>query len=356
MAGAVTFKLFIALTLLVVGTSGAVAGETRQFYRGARAMAMGNAYTAIADDEQAVYLNPAAMAGNPGTQFFPLIADLSLSRESIATVQSFTKFSSDTINGLIGKNVFLQGQVTPTLMFPNFGVSFIVDRQISLRSENRSLPEVVLGLQSTNGLQFAYGFKVGRRASNRRGEFRVGLGLKMMFRRGGYRTISRLDLLSIDQHYLSRLQGNFGRGFGFDLGTQYIRKLNGRATLYGGATYLDIGDTNFGDGPDPIKANASFGAGIGYRMGTVQSRLSYELKNAFDQTDFRKKQHLGVELGFPIFSLYGGFNQVFVTYGAGVDLGLIRIDGASYGEELGSFAYQNTERRYMVRLALKLGF
>lgn len=348
------FWVILALSLNTLQL--AFAGEVRQFYRGTRAMAMGNAYTAIADDEMALYLNPAGMAGNVGTQFYPLNLDFTVSRDIISSAQdsaqAFSNISGSSLSKFVGKNVYMQAQYTPTLTFPNFGIGYLVDQQYALRVLDRSLPDVTLGYQTTNGIQFAYGTTVGRNSRNSKSEFRLGIGGKMMFRRGGYRKIPLLTLANLDRTTLGPIIGNYSKGYGVDLGSQYIRKLSNTLEMRLGATYLDVGDTTFGDGPDPMSGNFTVGSAVTAKFGSTHIRASYDFKNILDRTDWRKKNHFGLETKIPMVSLWAGVNQVSVSYGAGIDLWLIKLQGASYAEELGSYAFQNSERRYMIRASM----
>ena len=120
-------------------------------------MAMGGAFVAIADDEEALYINPAGLAGMTGTTFSPL--DLSLE----GTTQDYTavknslsqlkNITTNTLDILMGQDVYLKAQYTPSLIMQNFGIGFISDQQFRLFTENKALPQVQFGLQSTNGVQ-----------------------------------------------------------------------------------------------------------------------------------------------------------------------------------------------------------
>lgn len=54
--------LWVAAVLGVAWVSGAIAQEYPSFYRGVRPLAMGGAFTAVADDENALYYNAAGLA------------------------------------------------------------------------------------------------------------------------------------------------------------------------------------------------------------------------------------------------------------------------------------------------------
>ena len=55
-------RLFVVALLSVAWVSGSAAQEYPSFYRGVRPLAMGGAFTAVADDEHALFYNPAGLA------------------------------------------------------------------------------------------------------------------------------------------------------------------------------------------------------------------------------------------------------------------------------------------------------
>ena len=69
--------------------------------------------------------------------------------------------------------------------------------------------------------------------------------------------------------------------------------------------------------------------------------------------EWQKKNHLGLELKFPLFSFYGGINEVSLTYGVGRNIAMLNLMYLSYGEDQATLAGQDTERRQMVQIALK---
>jgi hypothetical protein len=72
-----------------------------------------------------------------------------------------------------------------------------------------------------------------------------------------------------------------------------------------------------------------------------------------DEADWRKKNHVGLELALPVLAFYGGVNQVSFTYGVGFDAWLFRVNAYSWGEDLGSFVHQQSVRRWGLKVALK---
>jgi long-subunit fatty acid transport protein len=320
---------------------------------------MGNAFVAVADDEQAIFYNPAGLAGNTKYQFHYVAMDLGISSDVITSAasssQAFSNLSGNTVNTLMGKNIFAQATIAPSLITPNFGVSLLVDGQFALLSKNQALPQMTVGYETTNGIQAAYGIAVGgKKARNSRGELRIGGAAKMLWRRGGYHTLSLLEVLNLGPNTPRELAGNYGRGIGVDLGSQYIYKLNPRLTLAAGLVYTDIGDTTFGEHADAVKGNLSSGLAATYEFRGTKLILAADQRHMTDQTDWRKKMHIGATVQLPMMlQIYGGINQTSLSYGAAFDFWLVRVTAYTYAEELGSFAFQDSSRRYVLKTALK---
>ena len=111
-------------------------------------------------------------------------------------------------------------------------------------------------------------------------------------------------------------------GFGFDLGALYA--VNEKLEV--GLVIVDLVG-NIDDGNDDISTNLKLG--VKYDL---LNRLSAEvnvvdLLNS-DETAFFNRVHIGVEASLLILKVRGGFNQGYPTFGAGLNLGIIRADFA----------------------------
>jgi hypothetical protein len=349
------FFLISALTQI----SSAFGDEIHNLYDGVRERAMGGASTAITEGDEAIYLNPAAMAGNKRAVFYALNADVSLSSDTITTFESsstaFSNINDAAINSLMGKDIEGRATLSPAITLPNFGVSFLIDQQFALLAHNQANPQVLLGYQTTNGIQFATGFTVIGNNKNSKDELRIGAGYKIMFRRGGYYDLTLDQILNINENEVKNVIGSFGTGMDGDFGLQYIRKISKTTQLLAGLDYQDIGGMTFSGGGQTQAENLAIGIGAKFMLGRAANMtIGYDIKNLTQDVQFEKRQHFGIELALPLVAFDLGLNEgAYISYGASVDLWLLKISALSYEEELGTDVGQEGERNYMLRITIK---
>lgn len=337
--------------------------ELGEFYRGARMMALGGAFVAVADDEQMLYLNPAGLAGVKNLSIYYGSLDVDVADDFIKTASDLSDATADfnvsSVNALIGNNYYLRAQHTPTLLMPHFGISILNDAQVGFFAKNQSYPNWTLGAQVTNGLQIGYGTSVshfGRTRSRRAGnDLRVGAAVKVMWRRGGYYDIPTSTFLQFSQisQVVKDMVGDYEFGLGVDLGAQYLTHLSKYVLFSAGVAFQDVGGTNYGGNADPQDGNLSLGLALSYEKEFFKFTTAFDYRHALADTDWRKKTHLGFELDFLLFSLYAGSNQTHLTYGASFDVWLLKLYLTSYAEEMGAQVGQDPNRRYMLRLDMR---
>lgn len=341
----------------MAASSAAQADEFHPLFRSVRAQAMGNAFTAVADDENAIFYNPANLAGNRGFGFKLVAVSLDASNDLLSTYSNFSSvfgnFEIGSLNNFIGKNYYARTGGYASLTGPNFGIAAIADVQVGIRLKNTSFPQGTLGAQRTYGAQFAFGiplFKPKRKAS---WDLRLGMAGKVLFRAGGYSGLTLTQLLTMDTSSFTNKLSNYGIGLGIDLGLQYVRNLTPAVTLLAGLSGTDLGDTSFTLGNDTQKSNITGGIGLRYKAGDVKALLSYDYAHLFENWDWKKKSHLGLELAFSLFKLEVGLNQTYLTYGAGLNIAIVSLMYAHYVEEQSTIVNVDPEARTMAYVAVK---
>jgi hypothetical protein len=378
--------------------------ELHTLYRDTRMKAMGGAGIALQLDDrdalQGVFTNPAQMAGNQGIMLHYLGGDIAGSLDSYTALgdvtAAFSNFSLDSLNALMGHNIYGNLQAVGGVTLPNFGVAVIADAQLGFYGENEAYPEFTVGYQTTTGIQAAWGmaFDLGAGGGGRTGasssassgsrrrprrqngpkssgsssaeafslgtatgsELRIGLGGKYLWRRGGYKSVPLSTLLSFDTAALMDLFGGWETGYGVDAGLQYVRSHGNGLSWSLASSATNIGSVNFsGSVADPVPGSLSAGGALRYSLGGISSAtLAYDQNFLLTPTDWRKRSHLGAELDLPAVTIFGGYYQTYLSYGASFDLWVFRVTAATYAEELGAKAMQEGDRRYLLRFAMRL--
>ena len=126
--------------------------------------------------------------------------------------------------------------------------------------------------------------------------------------------------------------------------------------------WRNIGDTSFrSDDPNthlPIeRSEVAVGAALLVDLPLVSVSPAIDIRYLNrDDLQITRKINFGVEVDLPLIDVRAGFREGYYTAGVGVNLGLIRVDAATYGVELGVYPGQMEDRRYMVELSMDLGF
>jgi hypothetical protein len=362
--------MHLALIIFVAALLGQRANavnELPEFYRGVRAMGMGNAFTAVADDADAVFYNPAGIAMNTGFQLRLLNPKLEVSSD-VRTLANEIRtlggsgFNADAMNALFGKNIYGSGTVFPSIMVPNFTIGYFADFNLHAVINNKANPRIDLNYYYDQGVVGGTGFET--RGFGKFHMFRFGLSTRVLTRRGVSTTVPISTIVSGGK-IISKLTSDASLGVGVTPGVQYEFPSSPMNTVTLGMAWHDIGDTKFGTrlsnrnrAPPSIPSNLALGAAFTQRL---SKRPGYNAKFSLEGRhmnrsgeDPRKKIHLGTEFQLGLLSLRAGLNQLRWTAGLGLDLWFVELAVASYAVESLPLWAQSTERRYALQLTFKL--
>lgn len=331
--------------------------QTQEIVRQPRNMAMGGIGVGLADDEYALFNNPAGLAGYEQRGFRPLglgiegTWDTYKNFSEIASVSKSLSFSS--MNIFMNKDIAFRLSQVPMILLPHFALSYIADTQISVNQFNQVSPYFNLGAMITHGVQagMAWSFKEGRRSMS---EFRMGFAVKLLFRKGGYYDLGTTNMLHMSgdaQAYLSNVIGSYGKAFGGDLGAQYLRKIDDKSTLSFGASVTDLAGTKFPDSRT-LSIPMSLNVGTGYIKNIYENKLKLGLdfRNLLLSNSLSNKIHMGSEFDMGYLKLMAGLNQLHASYGVGFDFWMLKTMFMSYAEELGPSYGLMTSRRMLVQV------
>jgi len=334
----------------------------RSFHMGVRPLGMGGAFTAIADDQNAIDYNPAGLSRTEGVGLGILSPMVVVSEDTYDLYKDYDDIDQDDVAEVtellrkyVGENhhVSLAADVYAGFRMGNAGVMVAgVGRgraDMTIRNPVYPVLKVVADVDY-GGLA-----GVGYALPNVPG-LSLGVGVKALNRSSIDETYTAQDIA--DDDFGDTLDDDQvdGTDASFDLGMIWSREIEGVTWVSLGLAGINIQEMDFGDARDQ---KSQYNAGVAL----TQRFFGFSLTEAFDYHDItdnltgdgstEKKLHLGAELEFPILlALRAGLSQGYYTAGATVDFSIFRFDVATYGEEVGVYGGQKEDRRYAAQLSL----
>jgi hypothetical protein len=380
---AIGFGVFLATPTESVHAASSVTEVTdftiHQHFVSARALGMGNAFTAVADDYAAIFYNPAGLArleeGNLNlelragidTNLPKLYSDINEKSKGNDPTQM-----ADLLNSNYGQHYSAR---LPTLgsyyVRPGWGIA-IIPVDLSLEMEIHQLAGATLDMVATQDttIAFARGWDVnwgeGQRVS-------LGFTGKAIYR-GYYNRAFLASELMLDSQMLRPEDAAEGFTFDGDLGMLWtpdvkdtkFQKL--RPTV--GFTIRNIADYGFKSNfhwinqattKEPAKLQRRFDLGTKFELPDWwiwKTRLMFDVRDmGHDNWTVKKGTHLGAEFLWKIRSWWQGgwrvgLNQGYFTAGFTGLFGIFQADLATYAEEVGPSTASKSNRRWMLKLAL----
>lgn len=344
LAGLCSLALLSAPGRALAGPSG-VAGSAlfQQFpilYQGVLVEGMGGAFTAVADDSNAPFYNPAGLDNIQSSSFQILNISADITYPSLYPNLYNSLNGASTSNPATYVNAFnsVAGQSLYTRVgdYSNYTTH---DFAIGLLTNNQALGIANASPTTTNLASLAALSDSGIVISGAYGFFnhhlQVGgtlMGLYQMFENIPSLTVSQASALS------STLSSNLSHGFGVvgNLGAIYHFDLPLNPTL--GASILNVGTASFGDaGSLPQLINAGVGIDPDIGFGRLLADIDYvDVTNYLYYTGDSLWLHtrLGVQYQFPeILTVSAGLYEGYPTFGVGVDLWAFEVNASYYTEE-----------------------
>lgn len=367
--------IFIAVTYFFIRSS--FAGEAlifdiHQQYISTRAMGMGNAHVAVADDESALFFNPAGLkqlkeskmnlfikgAGNPD------ILDLA---DDIDKAGSEAQAISDVLVANYGKNYSLRA---PSIGFlwanPKWSLAFIpADVSIDTAFQQSVGPSINLKAYQDTTLAFAKSWNL---KTVQQGVLNYGVTSKLIYRAGLDKIVGIASIQN--DKVLEAEDSNEGLTLDFDLGAMwhapqaetgfwsYFQPTAGivvRNVLdYGYFTNLGLYSDDKNGDPEKLRRVIDLGTSFQLPDWWVwSSRLAFDVRNILHPNwTFQKGIHLGLEFNWEMFSWWkggwrAGLNQGYWTAGFTGQFSVFKLELASFGREVGTSSNKVEDRVYM---------
>lgn len=319
-----------------------------------RALGMGNAYVGVVDDLDSLFYNPAGLAKVHGIQLQFMSVDAA--GESLSNYNQIVNLKNSanlaqTLPPLYGQNYYAGAQGKTGIAVPMFGATVYdaVNTQMGIHSP----PLTEIDVNALNDFGYAVGVGVPL------GPFvQVGIEGRYIKRTGTVNNYGASSLASLNMNQITSDLTNWGRGYEFDMGTNFIVPTP-VFLLDMAVVWQNVGTTTYTQAPgnhipsDPANLTAGIAAEIHLPLVTIRPAIDY--RHALEEdVQMWRRWNFGVEIGLPLIDIRGGFSEGYYTYGLGVNLGPIRADAASYGVELGDYPGQLEDRRYMAQVKIEL--
>jgi len=351
----------------------------RQNYVSPRALGMGNALTAVADDHNVLFYNPAGLA-------FLEKGNLNLRLQAGGT-PDLINFYNDARGALdkpdtekpsavnevftrnFGRDFNFRPVVGGVYVSPNWGVAFIpVDVSLDLSVHQNLGP--TLSIEGYQDSTLAYGYAQKIDAGPLGKDFSVGATAKVVYRGYVGKALPAPEFV-INPDYFSAKDMDEGLTADLDIGTMwkipsadyvyiqpYISTVVRNVIDYGFKTNFHLIDPNSGE---PPKLGRRFDIGTrlqGKKFWNLVPSFTMDFKDiGHEYWTWMKGHHLGIEVLWDVsWWLRGGYriglNQGYLTAGVSATLVWFQLDIATWGEELGTTNAKKENRRWALMASL----
>lgn len=350
------------LVVLVLSSSSAIAEPYFGFHRGTRTLGMGGAFTAVADDQNALYFNPAGLSRIKVFNLGILNPQIELSDNAIDLFNDMSDVDmddsgavADVMRKYVGENNHIKVAADVYTGFRVGGagvmVSAIGQATSDIRIRNLVNPVAQINTVADYGvivgggmdLPFVDGLK-------------VGAALKGIARTSVNAEYTAEELADDNFEDIMDDDQMDGSGISADIGILYTTSALKVTDLNLALVAQNIPEMDFGDAMD---TKTQYNAGIAlsqkvFGMTVMEALDVYDITdNAGGDDSWEKKIHLGVEVALPvILSVRAGLNQGYATAGATLNFKVIKLDVATYGEEIGVVGGQKEDRRYVAQISM----
>ncbi|WP_457601286.1 hypothetical protein [Hydrogenivirga sp.] len=377
-------KRVIVGSLISVSLGFPIALEYPYVYKDPRVMGMGGAYVAVGGTTASLFYNPAGIGKikkEAGFEVDLIGFTASVSEDGYKFVKDFQDAldTGDLDNDGDDADDQLEATLDVLKKYRGKVLHFSIDTFPSVARRFGNLGIALGGVAvmkldavphqgfSSSGLvsvdaSLTYGGLGGLSYSLMNERLTLGVGLKQLTRESVQKDFTARELVENQDNldnYINDEVKKSGSATGVDVGVIYdVANLGGFKTSVG-ASYLNIGDLDFGEaGKVPGTLNAgvafkkerqsSFFSGLTIAFDVVDITKNYE-----QDEDWGKRLRAGAELkvwngSWSDLFLRVGSYQGYLTAGAELRLALIRIVATTYAEEMGAYSGQDKNRRYML--------
>lgn len=357
-------------------------------YESPRALGMGNAIVAAADDYTALFLNPAFLARREQGQLnlsieisaaqniATLMDDVSKAQKTEGSDTDKQRAILEVISDSYGKNFSVRtAPLSAVLVRPDWGMAFIpMDLFVNFSIHNQLGPSInaVAYADSTLAFGFADDLQWGQH-----GRLSMGTTFKMVNRGFFSKSVNSFELVD-NSEIIDDSDMREGSTIDADVGFLYTPVLPASGFFsairlakptfglvvrnvldYGFTSDLNLLNKKDHDVPEKLYRRIDIGSKWEYPQAWLFSgRGVMDFRDLLHpNVTFKKSMHVGFEFDWRVSSWWKGayrfgLNQGYSTLGASALLGIFNLDLVTYGEEVGTAAHPVESRVYMAKLNL----
>lgn len=335
----------------------AQAKEYFEYGQSIRALGMGNAYSAVVSDGDALIYNPAALGRVKGINLTIINLGAGLNGEnaynSAQQIASSNATGIDRFADFFGQQLWLGLGGKIHLSMPNFGVGVYDSGLAGIELKDPILPYFNVNYLNDYGIIVGGSFPIGPSAH-------FGITAKRITRMGTDEKFGVSTFLDGQTTNIQSSANRRGNGYGADLGFVWELPVPLNPVISG--VWKDVGTTSFlketgAEKPPRILDERILGvaAGFDFPVFGMTAAIDYKHINLTGE-NIGKKIHMGLEFDLPFVDVRGGFSQGYYSLGASLDLFIFQFDVAYYGVELGEYPGQDEDRRIQVAFTMDMGF
>lgn len=357
-------------------------------YQSPRALGMGDAFVAVANDYTALFYNPAGLArrtegqmnlsfGLGGTSSFSKTAEeLDKAQKTPGGESAQQQAIIDVINKNAGNTYGVRVEGPNAIWVrPNWGVAFIpADVSVQLDLHNQVGPAINATVYADSTLAYGYGGDLDWIADSR---LSWGVTAKLVNRGFASKSISAIEA-AVDSSLVRTEDLKEGYTVDADLGMLWTPNIpeEGIFSLFSlarptfGVVVRNVAELGFGQSMQLINKTKTEAPEKLYRVVDIGTRWEYPTawifsgRGTLDVRDIghplfnaRKGVHAGFEFDWTVATWWKGhynvgINQGFWTAGVGAQLGWFNLEVVSYADDVGTYNTPKESRNYMARLNL----
>ncbi|GMT42087.1 MAG: hypothetical protein IEMM0002_0498 [bacterium] len=348
------FLLILATVFVFNGTASGATMES--LYSGIRPLGMGNAFTAVANDENAAFYNPAGLNSvKDGRIVLPIPPTflVEVSQNTLDMVNDISNIDNSNISGTVdtlkkyvGKDQYARLAYFPNYTKRNFEIGFLANATFNMSVHQPSYPYIDANIKADTGLiaALARGYKL-----KNKNKLQLGTTLKIIQRRGVNKRYTAVDLADANYDFANDLKSK--TGLGLNLGAIYTLEKHRFKPSFG-ISIRNLGDMGFGEA-GLLKQSVNLGVALHSKLGPIPATFAFDwwdlTGNVGSDSDIPKRLHLGAEFKLHrMLEIRTGLNQGYISYGLEANLWIFKISYVNYSEEVGAYAGQEEDKRQVL--------